>query len=79
MWSLFRNWLLTNALRLAMWGAAAFSVGSILFSARRAGRDAERSTQLIRTLEIKDAQLRATINSPRTRTELVDQLRGGQF
>jgi hypothetical protein len=35
--------------------------------------------QLKKSLEVKDAQLRATLDAPRTRGELVDRLRDGKF
>jgi hypothetical protein len=80
MWMIIRGWLINNIVRIALWGgAAALSVAAVLLSARRAGRNAERTTQLVKTLEVKNAQLRATISAPRTRGELVDQLRHGKF
>jgi predicted exporter len=79
MWALIKTWLSGNALRLISWGVAALSVVAVLFGARQAGRSAERVDQLKKTLEIKDAQLRATLDAPRTRGELVDRLRDGKF
>jgi len=79
MWLIFKNWLSSNVLRLAGWGVAALSVSTILLGARQAGRNAERVDQLKKSLEIKDAQLRATLDAPRTRVELVDRLRDGKF
>ena len=35
--------------------------------------------QLKKIIEVKDAQLRATLDAPRTRGELVDRLRRGKF
>lgn len=46
---------------------------------QEAGRNAERADQLKKSLEIKDAQLRATLDAPRNRGELVDRLRDGEF
>jgi hypothetical protein len=79
MWMFIKTWLSGNALRLIGWGVAALSVSTVLLGARQAGRNAERVDQLKKSLEIKDAQLRATLNAPRTRGELVDRLRRGKF
>lgn len=79
MWALFTGWLFSNALRLFGWAAAGLSVLAVLSGARQAGRNAERADQLKKALEIKDAQLRATLDAPRNRAELVDSLRGGKF
>jgi hypothetical protein len=79
MWAIIKTWLSGNALRLIGWCVAALSVASVLFGARQAGRNAERVDQLKKSLEIKDAQLRATLDAPRTRGELVDRLRDGKF
>ncbi len=79
MWALFTGWLSGNAMRLLGWAAAGLSVLAVLAGAREAGRNAERADQLKKTLEVKDAQLRATINTPRNRDELVDRLRDGKF
>jgi len=79
MWTLFTGWLSGNALRLIGWGAIAASVTAILLGARQAGRNAERYDQLKKIVEIKDAQLRAALDAPHTRAELVDCLRDGKF
>jgi len=79
MWALIKSWLSGNALRLIGWGVAALSVTTVLLGARQAGRNAERVDQLKKSLEVKDAQLRATLDAPRTRGELVDRLRDGKF
>lgn len=79
MWAIIKTWLSGNALRLLGWGVTALSVSAVLLGARQAGRNAERVDQLKKTLEIKDAQLRATLAAPRNRGELVDRLRDGKF
>ena len=79
MWAIFTGWLSSNALRLIGLGAVALSVSTVLLGARQAGRNAERVDQLRKILEIKDAQLRATLDAPRNRGELVDRLRDGKF
>jgi hypothetical protein len=79
MWLIVKNWLSGNALRLAGWGVAGLSVLTVLLGARQAGRNAERVDQLKNILEVKDVQLRATLDAPRTRGELVDRLRRGKF
>ncbi len=79
MWAVVKAWFSGNALRLIGWGAAALSVAAVLLGARQAGRNAERADQLKKSLEVKDAQLRATLDAPRNRGELVDRLRNGKF
>jgi hypothetical protein len=79
MWAIAKTWLSGNALRLIGWSVAALSVSAVLLGARQAGRNAERVDQLKQILEVKDAQLRATLDAPRTRGELVDRLRNGKF
>ncbi len=79
MWLILKNWLAGNALRLIAYGAAACSIAAVLFGARQAGRSAERVDQLKKSLEVKDAQLRATLTAPRNRTELINSLRRGKF
>ncbi len=79
MWLVVRNWLIGNAVRLAGWAAVALSVLALLFSIRQSGRNAERAMNLKKTLEIKDAQIRATMDAPRNRRELSDRLRDGKF
>ena len=79
MWAIIKTCLSGNALRLIGWSVAALSVSAVLLGARQAGRNAERVDQLKKSLEIKDAQLRATLDAPRTRGELVNRLREGKF
>lgn len=79
MWLLLKNWLAGNVLRLVGWAAIALAVLSVLFGVRQSGRNAERALNLKKSLEIKDAQLRATVDAPRNRGELVDRLRDGKF
>ena len=79
MWTIFTSWFSSNAIKLIGWGAAALSVATILLGARQSGRTAERYDQLKKIVEIKDAQLRATMDAPRTRTDLVKRLRNGKF
>ena len=79
MWMLFTGWLSGNAMRLIGWGAIAASVTAVLLGARQSGKNAERYDQLKKTVEIKDAQLRATLDAPRTRADLVKRLRDGKL
>lgn len=79
MWAIIKTWLSGNFLHLVGWSVAALSVAAVLLGARQAGRNAERVDQLKKSLEIKDAQLRATLDAPRNRGELVDRLRDGKF
>jgi len=79
MWTIITSWLSGNILKPIGWGTMALSVLAVLFGARQSGRNAERVDQLKKIVEIKDAQLRATLNAPRTHAELVDRLRDGKF
>ena len=79
MWAIIKIWLSGNALHLIGWGLAALSVSAVLLGARQAGRNAERVDQLKKSLEIRNAQLRATLDAPRTRGELARRLRDGKF
>ncbi len=79
MWAIIKTWLSGNLLRIVGWSVAALSVATVMFGARQAGRNAERVEQLKKSLEIKNAQLRATLDAPRNRGELVDRLRDGKF
>jgi hypothetical protein len=79
MWMLLTGWLSDNAIKLIGYATAALSVSAILLGAREAGRTAERYDQLQKSMEIKNAQLQATLTAPRTRDELVDRLRDGKF
>lgn len=79
MWALFTCWLSSNAMRFISWSAIAASVTAILLGARQSGKNAERYDQLKKITEIKDAQLRAALDAPRTRSDLVNRLRNGKF
>ncbi|MER2520937.1 MAG: hypothetical protein ABTQ34_09695 [Bdellovibrionales bacterium] len=79
MGTLLANWLSGNALRLLGWSALAATVATVLLGAKQAGRNAERYDQLKKIVEIKDAQLRETMDAPRTRADLLDRLRRGKF
>jgi hypothetical protein len=79
MWMIIKTWLSSNALRLIGWSVAALSVSAVLLGARQAGRNAERVDQLKKSLEIRNAQLLATLNAPRNRGELACRLRDGKF
>ncbi|MDE1901001.1 MAG: hypothetical protein KGI37_05065 [Alphaproteobacteria bacterium] len=79
MFAILTGWLSSNAMRLIGWGAIAASVTAILLGARQEGRNAERYDQLQKAMEIKNAQLQATLTAPRTRDELVGSLRDGKF
>ncbi len=64
---------------LSKWLFIFASIASILFLVRNSGKNAERLDRLNKILEVKDAQLRAANNAPRTRDELVERLRRGKF
>ena len=79
MWTLLSGWLSSNLIKIIGWGAIAASVAAILLGAKQSGRTAERYDQLKKIVEVKDAQLRATLDAPRTRADLVKRLRDGKF
>lgn len=79
MWTIITSWLTSNILKIIGWGAIAASVAAILLGAKQSGRTAERYDQLKKIVEIKDAQLRAAMDAPRTRADLVKRLRDGKF
>ena len=76
---LLKRWLLNNLTRLLGWGAAAFSVVAVLLGARQAGRKAECMEQMKKIVEVKNEQLRATVEAPRTRADLLNWLRKGKL
>jgi len=58
--------------------AAAAIVGGVLLvlaRAKSAGRQAERIDTALRTLKVKDAQIKASASAPRGRDAVVDRLR----
>ncbi len=79
MWTVIANWFSSNIIKIIGWGTAALSVVAVLLGARQSGRTAERYDQLKKITEIKDAQLRAAMEAPRTRADLVKRLRDGKF
>ena len=79
MWTIITSWFSGNLLKVIGWSVAAFSVLAVLLGARQSGRTAERYDQLKKIVEIKDAQLRATLDAPHTRAGLVKRLRDGKF
>lgn len=79
MLAILTSWLSNNLLKIVGWGAVALSVLGVLLGARQSGRTAERYDQLKKITEIKDAQLRAAMDAPRTRGDLIKRLRNGKF
>lgn len=79
MFAILTSWFSSNLSKIIGWGAVAASVAAVLLGAKQSGRTAERYDQLKKIVEIKDAQLRAAMDAPRTRADLVDRLRNGQF
>ncbi|MFA6280559.1 MAG: hypothetical protein WC612_07200 [Bdellovibrionales bacterium] len=79
MWTIITGWFSSNIIKIAGWGVIAASVAAVLLGAKQSGRTAERFDQLKKIVEIKDAQLRATLDAPRTRADLVKRLRDGNF
>ncbi|MER2520639.1 MAG: hypothetical protein ABTQ34_08125 [Bdellovibrionales bacterium] len=79
MWTILISWVSSNLIKIIGWGALALSVLAILLGAKQSGRTAERYDQLKKIVEVKDAQLRATLDAPRTRADLVKRLRDGKF
>ncbi|ATX65511.1 hypothetical protein [Roseinatronobacter bogoriensis] len=67
-----------TALALVVLTIALFLI-NLRRSGERAGRAAERFEQLERTNEIQRQMLDAAARRPRSRDDLLDRLRGGQF
>ena len=76
---LLKRWLLSNLTNLLGWGAIASSVCAVLLGARQAGRKAEKAEQMKKALEVKNDQLQATVEAPRSRADLLDWLHRGKF
>jgi hypothetical protein len=51
----------------------------LLAKERKAGRQGAEAEIAARTLEIKHAQQKAAAAAPRTKSELIDELRKGEF
>jgi hypothetical protein len=79
MWATIVSFFQAKAMALIGWLAIAGSVLLVLFKAKEAGREAERVDNLTQTLKVKNAQQKAAASSPRTRDELIDELRRGDF
>lgn len=78
-WLLRATGLSRAWLYLAAAAAIAGAVLLILARARSAGRQAERIDAAIRTLKVKDAQLKAGAAAPRDAAGVVDRLRNAGF
>ena len=76
---IIKRWLLGNLTRLLGWGAIASAVCAVLLGARQAGKRAEKVEQLKKTLEIKNEQLQATVEAPRSRADVIDWLHKGKL
>lgn len=68
-----------TGMRIAMIAGAILAVISVLFSARQAGRQAERVDTMKRNLESINAQRKAASRAPSDRSGVVDRLRNGKF
>lgn len=79
MWTILTGWFSNNLIKIIGWIAIAASVAAVLLGAKQSGRTAERYDQLKKIVEIKNAQLRATMDVPRTRADLVKRLQDGKF
>lgn len=66
-------------LRIGMVLAAIAAVVTVLFSARQAGRQAERVDTMKRNLESINAQRKAAATAPSDRSGIVERLRNGKF
>lgn len=71
------------ALRAATIALAALSITLFMLNLRRVGERAGRAAERLDQLEISDAinrqMLDAAIRRPRSRDDLLDRLRGGEF
>ena len=56
-------------------GIVVVVVGGIVWLAYRSGKRAERSAGLKKHVEVRDEQLKAANNAPRTREEIIEALR----
>ena len=65
--------------RIAIIGGAVLAVFLGVFSARQAGRQAERVETMARNLENVNAQRKAAASAPSDRAGLIDRLRNGKF
>ncbi|MEQ9347753.1 MAG: hypothetical protein RIG26_15035 [Thalassospira sp.] len=68
-----------TGMRIAMIFGAVLAVISVLFSARQAGRQAERVDTMKRNLESINAQRKAAAAAPSDRSGVVNRLRNGKF
>lgn len=75
LWSLIQG----SALKIALYAAMAGIVLAVLIGVRQSGKNAVLEKLERKALKIKDAQLRAAADRPRTREDLVDRLRKGEF
>lgn len=66
-------------LRVGIALAAFAAVATVLFSARQAGRQAERVDTMKRNLESINAQRKAAAAAPSDRSGIVERLRNGKF
>ena len=57
--------------------AGAVAVLALYWAVKRSGRTEERAARANEALEIKDEQLKAAVNAPRGRDDIVDRLRHG--
>lgn len=77
------TWLLSIfsgiSTRLAAWGMALAGILAAVLIIRKSGADSERNKTMKKTLEIKDAQAKAAVNSPRTKSGVAKRLREGKF
>lgn len=64
---------------IAKWAGIAAAILAVAFKLRADGKNAERVATLKATLKVKNEQQKAAVASPRTRSELVDELRHGDF
>jgi hypothetical protein len=79
MWVAVSAFFQRNVLIVAGVLAAIGAVAAVLLGARNAGRNAERVDNLKSALKVKHEQQKAAARSPRTRDELIDELRNGKF
>jgi hypothetical protein len=58
---------------------AALMLGAVILLAIRYGRTRQRAADQALSMGIKNEQLQAAVDRPRSRGELCDRLRGGDF
>lgn len=79
MWTAIQNWFGLQWLTILKWGAIIGGGLLVVLKIRESGRQAEQVKNLNMSVKVKNEQLKAAVNSVRTRRDLAKQLRDGKF